>query len=160
MSQEISQAATKALIKIDTAADRATEKLAISAELASSAIAVAADKASSAIASALLDANKLVASQAASAAKVVDVAHGNDHDLIIKLDTKMDGLSDQIKKLDDNSTRRINTLEVEKLNCKDSYATIYKKDVDDRLDAIEARTWWIIVFLITSLLGVVYNLIK
>jgi hypothetical protein len=91
------------------------------------------------IATAANDAIKVIANAAAEAVKVAAKSDGSDHDLIIKLDTKMDGLSDQIKTLDNNTTKRIDALEKDKLNARDSYAEIYKKEVDNRLDNAETR---------------------
>lgn len=121
------------------------QRLADAANDAVRLIAEATGKATAAIASAAQDAVKLLASDASTAAKVVadkaDVAHsGNcDHDLLVILDTKMEGLKCDIKDLKDGTSRRIETLELEKLNAKESYPVLYKKSVDDKLDDHETR---------------------
>jgi len=109
-------------------------------------IAEATGKATAAIASAAQDAVKLLASDASQAAKVVadkadNIGHsGNrDHDLLVILDTKMEGLKCDIKDLKDGTSRRIETLELEKLNAKESYPVLYKKPVDDQLGDHEKR---------------------
>ena len=42
----------------------------------------------------------------------------------------MEGLKADIRELKDGTTKRIDTLECEKLNTHDSYTALYKKDVD------------------------------
>lgn len=125
--------------QIAIAAEEAVKAIATATDLASEKLAKAADAASSAVASATIDANRLLASQATTAAKVVDVKQGNDHDLLTRLDTKVDAIIVQIEKMDNNSARRIDNLEVEKLNCRDSYPVLYKKDVEEKLADHEKR---------------------
>ena len=88
------------------------------------------------IAMAAEDATRTIAAAAAAAA---NSKSGSDHDLIIRLDTKMDGLSDQITKLDSGTSARITNLENEKLNINDSYPMLYKKRVDDNFLDHETR---------------------
>jgi hypothetical protein len=90
----------------------------------------AADKATTAIASAALDATKLLAFQTADAAKVASVATGNDHDLIIEIKTVQQTMLGELREIKDGTAQRIKTLEDAKLDIKDSYQFIYKKNVD------------------------------
>lgn len=78
----------------------------------------AAQKATEVISTAALNASKLLASNAAEAVKVSSVKDGNDHDLLQRLDQKVDSLKDDIKDLKDGTSSkiadhevRINTLE-------------------------------------------------
>src|ERR1035437_2101012 len=64
---------------------------------------------------------------------------GNDHDLLLRVDTKLDLLTTTVNQLQDGTAKRISTLESEKLNVNDSYPVLYKKDVDDRLIVLEAK---------------------
>jgi hypothetical protein len=91
------------------------------------------------IATAASDAIKVISAAAAEAVKVASKQDGSDHDLIIKLDTKMDSLSDQIRDLKDSNTRRIDSLEKEKLNTCDSYPVLYREGVEKTLADHESR---------------------
>lgn len=92
------------------------------------------------IAAAAEEALKVIANAAAEALKVTKNANGNDHDLLQRLDEKVDSIILQIKEINDGTANRINKLEQEKLNSKDSYLIIYKADVDKRLDDLENKT--------------------
>lgn len=91
------------------------------------------------IATAAQDAIKVIANAAAEAVKVSARQDNNDHDLIIKLDTKLDGLSEQIRDIKDTNVKRIETLEKEKLNLCDSYPVLYKDGVEKTLADHELR---------------------
>lgn len=78
------------------------------AENAAKLIADAVNQATGAIASAALDATKLLASNAADAARVVAVRVSDDHDLLIELKTRMEGLKDDIRELKDGYAVEIN----------------------------------------------------
>ena len=93
-------------------------------------IAQASSTAASALASAASDATKTIANAAAEAVKVNNVKGNDDHDLLIELKTKMDGLKSDIKEIKDGTSARIAGLEREKLDAKDSYSMIYKAGVD------------------------------
>lgn len=70
----------------------------------------AAAEAVKVIATAAGEATKVVANAAAESAKILSqmsAKNSNDHDLIIQLDTKMDGLKDDIKMLNDGTNNKI-----------------------------------------------------
>lgn len=83
-------------ISIDTAASEAVKI-----------ISDAASKATTAIADAALSASKLLASNAAEAVKVSSVKDGNDHDLLQRLDQKVDSLKEDIKEIKDGTAVKI-----------------------------------------------------
>ena len=112
------------------------------------------------IAAAAQDAIKVIAAAAAEAAKVNSVQANSDHDLILEVKTIQNVMLGEIREIKTGTAQQISDLQKNKLDCGDSYASIYKKDIDSRMDNLDARSWWIIAFLITSLLGVVYNLLK
>lgn len=123
----------------------------------------AAEQAAIVIASAAQSASRLVASNAADANRVLINTNGNDHDLLVELKVRIEGIRGDIKNLSDGTQRRIDTLEREKLNVSDSYNTLYKAaldkvllDIDSRVRFIEKRitqiTTYGTVFLI--LLGI------
>lgn len=70
-------------------------------------IANAAGEATKVIAQAASEASKMLANNAAEALKVTSVKSGNDHDLLIELKTRMEGLRDDIKALSDGTTTKI-----------------------------------------------------
>jgi hypothetical protein len=51
----------------------------------------------------------------------------------------MEGLKSDIKELKDGTAKRIDTLEIDKLDIKDSYTTIYRKEVEAKQEDFEAR---------------------
>lgn len=53
-----------------------------------------------------------------------------DHDLLVKLDTKMDHLSGEIKEIKDNSAERLNRLEDGKVDKKDFDDAMKQKNID------------------------------
>lgn len=84
-------------------------------------IGIAAADAVQVVAAAAKEAARTVADAAASALKVTSAKDGNDHDLLIELKTKIEGIRDDIKDLSDGTTKqiadhetRLNTLETEK----------------------------------------------
>jgi hypothetical protein len=86
------------------------------------------------------DAKHLISVDAESAAKLLVAKNadgGSDHDLLQRLDTKVDGIIVQIKEISDGTADRIRCLENEKLSAKDSYVSVYKKDVDDKLKSLQ-----------------------
>ena len=64
---------------------------------------------------------------------------GNDHDLLLRVDTKLDLLTTTVNQLQDGTAKRISTLESEKLNVNDSYPVLYKAEVDKRIADHEVR---------------------
>lgn len=106
---------------------------------ATKAIANAAGEAVKAIARAAEEAAKVVANTAATTAKVVDTKTSGDHDLLIKVEVKLDALKDDIQKLSDGTAVRISNLEMVKLDAKDSYPFLYKDKVEERLADHESR---------------------
>ena len=75
-------------------------------------IRIAAGDAVKTIATAAENAAKTIAQAAAEALKVANVKSSDDHDLIIKLDTKMDGLKEDIKALNDGTSAKISDHEL------------------------------------------------
>ena len=102
-------------------------------------IAVAAEAAAKAISVAAAEASQVVINNATQTAKSLTVRGSDDHDRLVVLDTKMDGLADQIRELKDTNAKRIDALESEKLNCRDSYVVLYKKEIETRLENHETR---------------------
>ena len=92
------------------------------------------EEAKDAISKAEERAKKAIADAAAEAMKVRNAEHDGDHDLLIRLDTKLDQLATAVKELQDGTTRRISNLENTKLDVKDSYPILYKETVDRRLN--------------------------
>jgi hypothetical protein len=62
-----------------------------------------------------------------------------DHDLLIRLDQKVDILAIEIKELKDGLADRILLVEKEKLDTKDSYPILYKGPVEATLNDHETR---------------------
>lgn len=62
-----------------------------------------------------------------------------DHDLLIRVDEKVDLLILRMQSLEDNNAKRIDALEKEKLNVRDSYPYLYKTIVEKSLDDHETR---------------------
>jgi hypothetical protein len=112
-------------------------------------IAEATSKATAAIASAASDAAKVVAENALTAAKVVADRAGadragaislmEDHNLLVRLEEKIEGIKTDIKDLKDGTSQRISTLELCKVDIKESYPSVYKMAVDKELDDHEDR---------------------
>ena len=128
----LAKAAEDAIAVISTATEKAANTIAESARTASSVLSAAA-----------------AAAAAAAQEKNKDKSSG-DHDRIVVLDTKLDAISNQITKLDDGMARKVEQLENEKLNTRDSYPVLYKAEVDrciaDHESRIRTNTSRIIVF--------------
>jgi len=75
-------------------------------------IAEAAKAATQAISTAALEATKVLASNAQEASKVVNVASSIDHDLLIRLETKMEGLKNDIAEIKNGTATQLNDHEV------------------------------------------------
>lgn len=103
----ISISASDALNIIADAAEKAANKIDAATERAASLLAGAADKATTALASAAKDANILLASNASEAAKITSKPAGEDHDLLIRLETKLENLRTDIKDLKDGTNDKI-----------------------------------------------------
>ncbi len=76
----------------------------------------------------------------------------SDHDLLIRVDEKLDGLSSEVKGLKDNLVKRVESLERTKFDeikhdvfCKDTGEKF--KEIDKRLDSLEN---WRAAYLATS----------
>ena len=80
-----------------------------------------------------LDAKKVIESATAEALKINNTKSSADHDLLIRVDTKLDQLSLDVAALTDGTAKRIALLESTKLDIKDSYVAICKETVDRRL---------------------------
>jgi hypothetical protein len=94
------------------------------------------------------DAVKLIAKAAEDAAKVISSTAfevvqnnrgGNDHDLIVELRVRMEDLKLAIKDLTDGTSKRIESLECNKLNIKDSYPVVYKTGIENTINDHEGR---------------------
>jgi broad-specificity NMP kinase len=87
--------------------DRDRDAIIHSAAEAMRVLAQAADAASERLAGAANDATKVVANAASEAVKVSFTRSTDDHDLLIKIDTQVKGLKDDIKDLKDGTTIKI-----------------------------------------------------
>jgi hypothetical protein len=99
----------------------------------------AANEAVRVIAQAAEAAARVVANAAAESVKVANIKSADDHDLLIELKTKLDGLKADIKDIKDGTSRRIDNMETEKLDAKDSYFNLYKDGVDKHVSEQEVR---------------------
>jgi len=120
-NNDIQLAASEAIKEIANAAGQATKLIADSAGDASKLIATSAGDAVKVLANATNEASKVVANNAAEALKVSTATSSCDHDLLIRLETKMTGLKEDIKDIKDGTSTkisdhetRINTLETSK----------------------------------------------
>lgn len=104
---DLKSAAQEAIKVIAQATETAAKTLGNATDKATSIIASAALEASKLLASAALEASKLIASNAAEAVKVSNKQNGNDHDLLIRLETKMEGLKSDIRDLKDGTNNKI-----------------------------------------------------
>ena len=82
------------------------------------------------IAIAAEDAIKTIANAAAEAAKVTNVSKGDDHDTLIEIKTVQQTMLGELRDLKDGTSDRLKQVEDAKLDIKDSYQFIYKKNVD------------------------------
>lgn len=86
---------------------------------------------------------RLVDHPVAPVAPVLPLAPINnsmDHDLLTTLCVKVDALKDDIKQLKDGTSDKIKDLENTKLNIKDSYPYLYKKDIDTAIEKLEIQS--------------------
>lgn len=77
----------------------------------------------------------------------------SDHDILIRLDTKVDNLTTELVMLRDNTTARVNELHTTKLDANSfkDFLAVYERelkevviknnDFEDRLRRIEMRMW-------------------
>jgi hypothetical protein len=79
-------------------------------------IGIAAANAVAVVATAAKEAARTVADAAAQALKVTSATNGNDHDLIVELKTKIEGIRDDIKDLKDGTTEKIADHEIRLTN--------------------------------------------
>ena len=106
-------------------------ELADAASSAAKAIADAAVSAAKAMAEAASSASTLVAHNAEESARSLAVQRSSDHDAIVRISEKIDSLKADVRDLKDGITKRVENLECEKLNIRDSYSQLYKKAHDD-----------------------------
>jgi hypothetical protein len=86
-----------------------------------------------AIADAAGQARTVVIANASEAARIVSeksIDNSSDHNLLIRIDVKVDGLDTKIKELTTGTATRISALETGKLDVKDSYSAAHKEGVD------------------------------
>ena len=147
---------TQTKAEIEHSAESAVRLIAEAVGKATGAIASAATEASKLIASNALDASKVVASNAAEALKVSSVKVNEDHDLLIRVDTKMTDLKLAVDKLsarDDVYVEKEDFLKV-------------TSDHEARIRALEQQRWlWagalvVILFLSPIAFNFISNLIK
>lgn len=127
----IKQAKTEAVQEIAQAARDAVKTLADAANSATKDISTAAG-----------GAVKVLADAAGEAAKVVSVnrASGqNDHDLLIEIKTRLEGLTNTIREEGDGIRSRVRDLEIGKLDASDSYPNHFKSIVDNQIKDHENR---------------------
>jgi len=100
-------------------------------------ISEAALKATTTIASAAKDAANVVSARAQEQAKENGLSAMDDHNFLLsfstEVKTRLDMISEDIKDLKDGTSRRIDSLEAQKLDTKDSYPVLYKTGVDSQL---------------------------
>jgi hypothetical protein len=82
-------------------------KIPIDVDLAKKEIAQAAAEAIKVITQAAGEATKVVVDAATVSAKVLNLKNADDHDLLTRLETKMEGLKEDIKELKDGTTIKI-----------------------------------------------------
>ena len=122
--------------------DEVRQAIILAASYAVKLIASSAADAVRGIADAAGQARMVVAANASEAAKILNARNadvGSDHDLLTRLDVKVDGLGTQIKDLSSGTAQRIYALEHDKLDAKDSYPLVYKQSVDAEFADHEKR---------------------
>lgn len=95
-----------------------------------------------AIADAAGQARTVVTATASEAARIVSaksIDSGSDHDLLQRLDGKVDALGAAIKDIKEGTSTRIDRLESGKINVSDSYPILYKAGVDKSFSDHEDR---------------------
>jgi hypothetical protein len=110
------------------------------------------------IAAAAQEAHQVVTDAAATSVRVLHLKSADDHDLLIELKTRMEGIKTDIKDLKDGTTKRIDDLETGKCNKADY--SLLKAELDQlsteihvsrekRMRSLETKmsTFWITVSL-------------
>lgn len=116
---------------LSQAADLAIKSVAQAADIAAKSVAQAAESAAKLIASSAESATRVVSNAAAESVKVVNLKDAGDHDLLIELKTRMEGLKEaierfksdtsiDIKDLKDNSSGKIADHEIRIINLEKS----------------------------------------
>jgi hypothetical protein len=135
------------------------EAAATAVKVISDASLVAAKK----IADAAEEAHKVVADAAATSVKVLHLKSADDHDLLIELKTRMEGLKGDIKDIKDGTTKRIADLEQNKADRIDfdRLETEVHGKIEDRLRKLEnaSNKNWIYLTLYTLLTGALATLL-
>lgn len=111
--------------------EKAVNVIAAAVKEALAIIATAAREAAQLVASDVRDATKLLASNAADAAKVANVKGADDHDLLVELKTKMEGLIADIKEYKNDKADKHDV---------DDLKTAVYKTIEDRLRKVENKT--------------------
>lgn len=113
----------------------------------------AAQEAVNVIAASAKQAAQVIADAAASAIELNNKknADGNsDHDLIIKLDTKMDGLKEDIKNLNDGTTKQIN----------DHETRIRSNSADIIVVKTQIKVWGSAILLVMALIQIALHFFR
>jgi hypothetical protein len=114
------------------------------------------------VAAAASEATRVIAQAAQEALKVKNTVDTKDHDLIQRMDEKLDALSKDFKEIKDGTAARIALLEREKATCTEING-IYDsrkpqwKEFDNRLKALEKWRGWILGSFAT--IGIVVTLV-
>jgi alanyl-tRNA synthetase len=107
------------------------EDLGVAASIATQAIANAAREAVRTVSEAAAQASRLVVHNAEETSRTLNTQRSSDHDAIVRISEKIDSLKADVKELKDGTSKRIDNLENDKLNIKESYTVLYKKAADD-----------------------------
>jgi hypothetical protein len=133
LKDELDKAAETAVRVIENAAANAARTIAVSAE----------------------EAHKVVADAAATSVKVLHLKSADDHDLLIELRTRMEGLKTDIKDIKDGTTKRLTDLENNKVDKSEFNLLCDEIHVsrEKRLRALENKTanYWISFTLYSAL---------
>jgi hypothetical protein len=108
-------------------------------------ISVAAQDAVHAIATAAESAKQVIANAASEAEKVIhakNIDGTTDHDLIIKLDTKMDIITRKVDDLSDNTVSHVEIIEKKMATFDEIFVTL-KKGADDKEVRIRSLETWV-----------------
>lgn len=109
-----------------------------SAKEAKADIAEAAKNAETLLAKQTEEAIKVIAAAAAEALKVENNKNSGDHDLILEMKTelriKFEQVFTQLDEVKNLTTKRIEDLETKKVDIGESYAVLYKADVDKAIE--------------------------
>lgn len=117
----------------------------------------AQDKALDVIGNAANKAAQVIANAAAEALKVTSVKGSDDHDLLIKLSTQIERLSDDVKELKDGTSQKIVNLErdkADKCELNELKDTVYVAN-EKRLRSLETKVgnFWVTISLYSVALG-------